>query len=61
MTREQRILNLATEIYCKLPFWKKWQLCKWVQSNGWDVKYISDKCYEEAKIVIDQLIRCERK
>lgn len=51
---KDEIKQLAIQIYMELPWYKRWQFCKWMQSNTWDVKGVMDRCIQEAKYVVEQ-------
>lgn len=48
------ITELSRKIYLQLPFWKRWQFMRYMESNNWDVKDVYSKCMREAKYIIEE-------
>lgn len=50
--KHKEVFQLARQLYLILPWWKRWQFRKWIESNNWDVKDIYTSCLREAKSLI---------
>lgn len=51
---ENKVAELAHQLYLKLPWWKRNTYREWWASNNWDVKGIYDRCLKEARSIIEQ-------
>lgn len=51
---EKEIKELTDKLYFDLPFWKRWRVRKYYDSNNWDVTKEYRKCYEMAVRMIDE-------
>ena len=51
--RKDEIKTLSEDLYLDLPFWKRRNICKWYNSNNWDITLEYRKCVDTARKMVD--------
>ena len=49
---DDEVLQLAVKLYFDLPFYKRWKIYSYYNSNNWDVTYEWKKCCHVALTMI---------
>ena len=50
----EAIQLLSEDLFCKLPFWKRWSVAKWYRKNGWDVTHEWEQCVSQARRMVEE-------
>jgi len=52
---KDRVTHLAIILYADLPFWKRWKVKRFYDSNNWDVTKEWTKCVRAANKMMQDL------